>query len=124
VTCLDTHVAVWLLKGARDLPQRAQSRIETDDEILISPMVLLDIQNLYEIGRLRAAPEKIFDILSATIGLRVCNHPFELVVEQALLEKWTRDPFDRIIVAHARCRGAVLLTKDEEILRHYDWAVW
>ena len=71
MTCLDTHVAVWLLKGARDLPQRAQSRIETDDEILISPMVLLDIQNLYEIGRLRAAPEKIFDILSATIGLRV-----------------------------------------------------
>ena len=124
MTYLDTHVAVWLLKGARDLPQRAQCRIETDDEILISPMVLLDIQNLYEIGRLKAAPEEIFDILSATIGLRVCSHPFGLVVDQALREKWTRDPFDRIIVAHARCRGAVLLTKDEEILRHYDLAVW
>ncbi len=124
MTYLDTHVAVWLLKGPKDLPQRAQRRIETDDEILISPMVLLDMENLHEIGRLKIPTGKVFEILAATIGLRVCNHPFGLVVDQALREKWTRDPFDRIIVAHARCRGAVLLTKDEQILRHYDLAVW
>jgi PIN domain nuclease of toxin-antitoxin system len=124
VTYLDTHVAVWLLKGARELPQRAQLRLESDDEIVISPMVLLDLQNLHEIGRLKLPPDKVFDILAATIGLRVCTHPFGLVVDQALREMWTRDPFDRIIVAQARCRGGVLLTKDEQILRNYELAVW
>ncbi len=124
MTYLDTHVAVWLLKGARELPQRTQRRIESDDEILISPMVLLDMQNLYEIGRLKLPPDKVFEILAVTMGLRVCTHPFGLVVDQALREKWTRDLFDRIIVAQARCRGGVLLTKDEKILRNYDLAVW
>ena len=58
-----------------------------------------------------------------TFGIRVCNYPFGLVMDQALREKWTRDPFDRIIVAHARARKAPLITSDRNILRHYDLAI-
>jgi PIN domain nuclease of toxin-antitoxin system len=29
---------------------------------------------------------------------------------------WTRDPFDRLLVAHARVRGWKLATADEELL--------
>jgi hypothetical protein len=31
---------------------------------------------------------------------------------------WTRDPFDRLLVAHAGLRGWKLATSDEQILEH------
>jgi len=62
--------------------------------------------------------------LAAYAGVKVCQHPFDLVIEQALREKWTRDPFDRIIVAHARSRRASLISHDEKIRAHYELAIW
>jgi PIN domain nuclease of toxin-antitoxin system len=125
VTYLDTNVAIWLRRGDKHgLPKRAQQAIEADDELLISPMVLLEFQLLHEIGRLKKTAEEVADELSALIGVRVCTYPFGLVTKYALREKWTRDPFDRIIVAHAHSRNARLVTHDEEIRRHYELAVW
>jgi acetylornithine deacetylase/succinyl-diaminopimelate desuccinylase-like protein len=37
---------------------------------------------------------------------------------------WTRDPFDRLIVANAMADGATLITADRVILRHFDQAIW
>jgi len=37
---------------------------------------------------------------------------------------WTRDPFDRLIVAHAIKANCNLLTKDEKIRKNYAHAVW
>lgn len=42
----------------------------------------------------------------------------------ALKESWTRDPFDRLIVANAKAAGAPLITKDERIRKHYRRAIW
>jgi PIN domain nuclease of toxin-antitoxin system len=124
MTYFDTHVAIWLLTGARDLPKRSQKIIEADDDLLISPMVLLDLQNLHEIGRLKETPHGVLRDLNAAIGLRVCDYPFSLVIEQAIKESWTRDPFDRMIVAHARAQGAALISFDELIRKNYELAVW
>jgi PIN domain nuclease of toxin-antitoxin system len=49
---------------------------------------------------------------------------FAAVVENALQQKWIRDPFDRLIVAQASTNEAPLVTKDEKIRRHYRRAVW
>ena len=38
--------------------------------------------------------------------------------QAAMDVSWTRDPFDRLIVAHARVRGWKLATGDEAIIRH------
>ena len=45
-------------------------------------------------------------------------------MELAAEETWTRDPFDRVIVAQARLRGAPLLTKDRAIHAGYERAIW
>ncbi len=37
---------------------------------------------------------------------------------------WTRDLYDRMIVAHAAVRNLPLLTKDDTILAHYRKAFW
>lgn len=37
---------------------------------------------------------------------------------------WTRDPFDRLISAHAIVANAPLITADETIRKHLSLAVW
>lgn len=37
---------------------------------------------------------------------------------------WTRDPFDRIIVAPASLNHNILVTKDQSILKNYENAKW
>jgi PIN domain nuclease of toxin-antitoxin system len=73
---------------------------------------------------LKAAAPKIIGELAEDIGLRVCELPFSRVVECALAEKWIRDPFDRLIVGHAKANEAPLITKDANIRQHYRRAVW
>jgi PIN domain nuclease of toxin-antitoxin system len=125
VTYLDTHALIWLNPGeAAGLSERARRAIDADDQLLLSPMVLLELENLHEIGRFRHSTEDWMINIGAYFGIQVCSYPFPLVMAQALREKWTRDPFDRIIVAQARARKAPLITSDRKILRHYDLAVW
>jgi PIN domain nuclease of toxin-antitoxin system len=62
--------------------------------------------------------------LSRQIGLRVSTGDLDAVVNQAMTIYWTRDPFDRMIVAHAGLDNSPLLTSDERVLAHYEWARW
>ena len=88
-------------------------------------MVRLELQYLTEIGRLRLGAHDILDKLRVEIGLAVCERPFSDVIAIATGEAWTRDPFDRVIVAQAKSNGvAPLLTADEKIRAHYVNAVW
>jgi len=43
--------------------------------------------------------------LSVEIGLTVCDHPFPIIAEAELGENCAPDPFDRVIVAHAKVNG-------------------
>ena len=44
--------------------------------------------------------------------------PFDAVIWKALPLSWTRDPFDRLLVAHAKHRGWRFATSDQEISQH------
>ena len=121
---LDTH-AVWALsrKELDRFSRRAQHAMEVQDDIRISPIVILEIEFLHEIGRFQVPAERLVDQLSVDIGLRVCDADFGDVVRKAVEERWTRDPFDRLIVAHARLQDAVLITLDTQIHKHYPHAL-
>ena len=122
---LDTHVVVWLYAGDLTLfPKKAAEAIDSND-LLISPAVLLELQFLREIDRIKTKPSKIRDYLEAQIGLRVCDLPFISVISHSLTQSWTRDPFDRINVSQAKARGELpILTKDRTIRSHYSKAIW
>jgi PIN domain nuclease of toxin-antitoxin system len=121
---LDTHVVAWLYAGRTDLlPPLARSLIEGND-LLVSPMVALELQYLFEIERISVEPNEILDALGRELQLKECNLPFRDVVNASLRESWTRDPFDRLIVGQANLRGAPLLSKDETIRANYSDAVW
>jgi PIN domain nuclease of toxin-antitoxin system len=122
---VDTQVAIWLAEAnLTKLSQKALSLIQVGD-VRISPMAVVELQYLYEIRRIVVSPQDILVKLNAEIGLTVCDYPFPIIAEIALGEDWTRDPFDRIIVAHAKANGAsTLLTKDEVIRANYPNARW
>lgn len=122
---LDTHVVAWLYSlGPAALSKPAAEALEKAEDIRISPMVRLELQFLYELGRVAEPPIAVLDELSATLGLSVCPAAFAAVVREAEGHRWTRDPFDRLIVAQAALHQAPLVTKDETLHARYSAAVW
>jgi PIN domain nuclease of toxin-antitoxin system len=94
------------------------------EDLAVSPMVALELQYLYEIGRVSVGGAAVVEDLRSRIGLRTCDKPFPEVVSVAHTQAWTRDPFDRIIVAQAALTGSLLVTKDGSIREHYPHALW
>lgn len=123
LTWLDTHAAIWLCTCDVPLSDAALGEIETA-ELRISPMVLLEMQFLLEIGRLNATPRDSLAILRRDFDLSVCKLPFEDVTEASHSETWTRDPFDRLIVAQAKLGQGKLIMKDRMIQQHFAGALW
>ncbi len=124
MTFLDTHVAAWLYAGEVDrFPRRIQNRLESD-RLVISPMVLLELQYLYEVRRITDQAPLILKALGNALGLEVKRDDFEHTILNALRHSFTRDPFDRLIVAQAELNSAPLLSKDQNIRRHYRRACW
>jgi len=122
---LDTQVVVWLAQGklARISP-RAVPILEQAN-LLISPMVLIELEYLYEVSRIKLSSRDIQLKIQHELGVTVCDLPFTTVANVVLDERWTRDPFDRIIVAQAKAKGfAPLLSSDEEIRLHYPRTIW
>ena len=121
---LDTHIILWLYEGLRDrLTPKANDYLERH-ELIISPMVYLEMQYLHEIKRVAPTASTMTDYLIANLGLTICNESFVQIAYAASKMDWTRDPFDRLIVANAKIREALILTKDEMIHQHYRHAIW
>lgn len=125
VIYLDTHAVAWLAAlGPSALGAEGRRRLESDRDLRISPMVRLELEYLHEVGRIRDHAVEICERLAANIGLRICDAPFFAVIHEAERRPWTRDPYDRIIVAHAAVHDAPLVTKDLAIHEAYPGAVW
>jgi PIN domain nuclease of toxin-antitoxin system len=95
VTYLDTHAVAALYQGDLSPFSPAALRvIDEEDDLRISPMVLLELEYLHEIKRIKATEER-----------------------------WTRDPFDRLILAQARLHGARPVTRDRLLRSRYPHAL-
>ena len=121
---LDTHVVVWLYAGELSRLARTGRQLIESEALLVSPVLLLELALLKETGRIQAGPQTIFNELEASLGLSLCDLPFPVVSAASLQQRWTRDPFDRLIVGQAIARGARLVTKDRFIRRHFRGAIW
>ena len=124
-TYLDTHVVIWLCEGLTEKLTGAAALAIDSSQVEISPMVLVELQYLFEIKRIAKPSMALFDQLQTLLGLRMSEHSFPAVAQTAVFETWTRDPFDRIIVAQARSDGySGLITADAKIREHYSKTIW
>jgi len=112
VILLDTHALLWIHAGHR----RARPLDAYAGRLRASPTSLLELQLLVEAGRLRlrrgAGPK---DLLADERWL-VDEPPAGRWFEHALDLGWSRDPFDRLLAAHALVRNWKLATADEVLL--------
>jgi len=120
---LDTHAAVWLYADPALIPRAAAARIDSGRPY-ISPMAVLEIQYLFEVGRIKADSSDIIAYLSERLSLSVEEDSFAPAVLAARNAIWTRDPFARIIASHARILGALLISKDKLMASGYRKTVW
>jgi predicted nucleic acid-binding protein len=111
---LDTNAVIFMNRRDR----RARTLARYAGHLRFSPVVLLELRLLEECGRgryrtrtpalaAREDPRWIYD-----------DPPLAAVVERALDLSWTRDPFDRLIAAHALLRGWRIATSDSTMLDH------
>lgn len=122
--CLDTHVFIWLYAGLLDkFSPKAINLLNTHD-LKISPTVMLETQYLYEIKRVQYPAQHLYEDLHLRLGVTIESNNFMAITQNALNLSWTRDPFDRMIVAHAITLSASLLTADSIILKNHTAAEW
>ena len=120
---LDTNIIVRLYNGDLKLLSNSAKQYIESNYIYISPIVILELEYLYEIKRVNDQSKYVVNYLSDKIGLEIDECNFSEIIEYALQEKWTRDPFDRIIVSHAKRRNAYLISADREIEKNYNKTV-
>jgi PIN domain nuclease of toxin-antitoxin system len=121
---LDTNVLIWLYEGRLDRLTKAAKRAIDKWRPIASAAAVYELEVLYEQGKRRQPAKKLIDALAGDIGLEICGLAFRTVLDHALAEGWTREPWDRLIVANAKAAGAPLVTADERILKYYPRAIW
>jgi PIN domain nuclease of toxin-antitoxin system len=121
---LDTHIVVWLYAGLMQAFNQSIKTMLNEHEIWVSPIVRLELQYLHEIGRVTEPSRVIVSDLADRIGLQVCGQDFNAIISHAIQVTWTRDPFDRLIVANAALHDNILISKDRNILENYCHARW
>ncbi|MBS1250867.1 MAG: hypothetical protein MAG431_02464 [Chloroflexi bacterium] len=121
---LDTHIVAWLYAGLVEKFNPQIKALMNDNEVFISPIVRLELQYLFEIQRVTDNANTIVEDLANRLDLKICDRDFNAVISQALSISWTRDPFDRLLVAYAGLNDNFLITKDQTILDNYPYAKW
>jgi PIN domain nuclease of toxin-antitoxin system len=109
---LDTNALLWLESGHR----RARPLKNVRAALHVSPASLLEVAFLIEAGRIRAKRGFTAWSLADDDRWRVDEPPAAAWFEEASTLRWTRDPFDRLIAAHAQLRRFRLATSDELLL--------
>ena len=111
---LDTNALIWLEQG------HARSRVLLDLErqLYVSPATLLELQFLIEAGRVRLRGGTLERLANDDRWL-LDDPPAAAWFTQAHDLSWTRDPFDRLLVAHARLRRWRFATADTALLKRF-----
>jgi PIN domain nuclease of toxin-antitoxin system len=114
---IDTHVVLWWLTDDETLSAEVKQTIDTEAEVFISAASVWEIAIKQALGKLTGPPD-LLDVV-ADCGLVELPIRSRHAIEAGGLPPLHRDPFDRMLVAQARCDGLTLLSRDPQV-RRYD----
>jgi PIN domain nuclease of toxin-antitoxin system len=114
---LDTHVVLWWLVDEPRLSDEVKDLIDDEPQVYLSAATVWEIAVKQALGKLKEPAE----LSEAIAGWEFRELPIRSghAVAAGRLPLIHRDPFDRMLVAQARCEGLTLVTGDPEI-RKYD----
>ena len=111
VILLDTNALIWL----EQRNPRALRLTARQTRLYLSPASVLELQFLLEAGRIRLRANGVSDVVSR--GPWLLDDPSAAEwFERALELGRVRDPFDRLLAAHALYRGWRLASADTTLL--------
>jgi PIN domain nuclease of toxin-antitoxin system len=111
VILLDTNALIWIAVGHA----RSRPLLKRRDRLYVSPASLLELQIVQESGKVRLQDATAAWVVEDDRWL-VDEPPAVPWFLEAAEVGWTRDPFDRLLVAHARLRHWRLATADARLL--------
>jgi PIN domain nuclease of toxin-antitoxin system len=114
---LDTHFVIWIVTDADRLA--SYPWVEQYRPWGVSPVTLLEIQYLSEIGRIKIQNPQFTDTLAEDPRFVIDEVPLVPLIRRAIELTWTRDPFDRLIAAHSSVRRLPLCTTDRNLRTHH-----
>ncbi len=118
---LDTQIALWILVDSPKLPAAyRRGTAESGIRWVFRQVSLWEIQIKYDIGKLRL-PKSPGELLPPAIneaGLFLESIEDEGIFLLGKLPPVHRDPFDRLLVAHAILHGWELATVDSNITKY------
>ena len=119
---LDTHIWLWLVLGSAVLSSAGRKRISgaaSVGNLRIAAITVWEIALLASRSRIILGKPTILWVAEADAASTVTIEPLSpsiAVKSWELPETFHPDPADRMIVATARVTGAVLMTRDQQIL--------
>ncbi len=118
---LDTHFLLWIVLESTRLD--VYPWLDDYRPWGVSPVSLLEIQFLSEIGRVEVRQPEFADALGNDPRFALDEPPLLSLVQRAIELGWTRDPFDRLLAAHSAARRVPLCTVDRVLIREHDLVV-
>lgn len=109
---LDTHVLLWAVLNDPRLTG-AQAQAISDGELYLSAASVWEIGIKRAIGKLDV-PDVLLDI-AVDAGCRPLPISWTHAEEAAGLPLHHTDPFDRMLIAQARCEGLHLASSDSKL---------
>lgn len=113
---LDTHVVLWWLADDPTLSDEIKSMIDEEPDVYVSAATLWELTIKQAIGKL-AEPADLPERVRGS-GFGELAITFEHAVVAGRLPLVHRDPFDRMLIAQARCQDLTLVTRDAEIQKY------
>ena len=113
---LDTHVLLWAVLNDPRLTS-TQAKAISEGEVYLSSASVWEIGIKRAIGKL-AVPDDLFEI-AVDAGCRPLPISWTHAEAAAALPLHHSDPFDRMLIAQARCEGLSLVSSDTKF-RAYD----
>lgn len=124
---LDTHALLWADAEPDRLSQKAEALlVDVENELLLSCASLWEMQIKVMLGKLEIAkslPELVVE-WETEQGLTVLPITQRDIYEITKLPSIHNDPFDRLIIAVARCENATILMDDPEIKKYPVPTIW
>ena len=114
---LDTHFLIWVVLRVPRLD--AFDWLERHRPWGVSPISLLEVKFLAEVGKLEVRHPEFTEAVGKDPRFVVDEVPLLPLVRRAMELDWTRDPFDRLLVAHSLARRVPFCTLDRTIREHH-----
>jgi PIN domain nuclease of toxin-antitoxin system len=115
---VDTHTLIWAAIASPQLSSTARAMIEDEDkELFVSAATAWEIATKVRLGRLPEARELEVDFLGKIdeAGYELLAIDAALALRAARMPGNHRDPFDRIIAAHAIALDIPVISADRKL---------